>query len=292
MIRQSPAKVNLFLRVVGKREDGFHELCSLMAPIDLQDEVEILMGGEGIRVFCSHPGVPEDHTNLAHRAAVLFYSALAEKTGSSQSPRVAVTIDKKIPPGGGLGGGSSNGATVLMALNEVFSQPFSQKELMDMGLALGADCPFFMIGGPAIATGVGEKLVLYEDLPPLYLVVCDPGVPASTAEVFKNYDFKLTSGPRYNMNTGLNLLSKGQGVWGRENLQNDLEGSACELYPEIGSAKEEMGMLLQRKVYMSGSGSSLFALYPGAEEARQAYALLDKKWSGKNKEVYLSMVSQ
>lgn len=263
-----------------------------MAQVDLWDEMEFLFEGNGIRVSCDHPDVPGGEANLAYRAADLFFSAHEKKRGRLPLDGVSIQIKKQIPVGGGLGGGSSNAAMVLTVLNDHCSKVFSREELMGLGLQLGADVPFFIFGTPALATGVGETLKKYEDLPELYLVLCDPGVSASTSDVFKNMDFRLTSGRNYNMNTGLNALVEGQGGDSRERLHNDLEVSACSLYPEIGSAKEEMEFLLQRNVYMSGSGSSLFALFTGPEDARKAYGLLAKKWSRGAKKIYLTSLKR
>jgi 4-diphosphocytidyl-2-C-methyl-D-erythritol kinase len=290
------AKVNLFLYVTGTRDDGYHELNSLMAQIDLCDELEFGFEEQGIRVLCDHPQVPEGKENLAFRAAELFFLAYKKqkeaKKGKLPIKGVCIHIKKKIPVGGGLGGGSSNAATVLMTLNEQCSNPFSPGELMELGLQLGADVPFFIFGSPALATGVGETLETYSDLPELYLVLCDPGVFASTREVFKNIDFRLTSGQDYNMNTGLNALAGGSWTVRGEKLHNDLEGSACDLYPEIGSAKDEMAFLLQQDVYMSGSGSSLFALFAGPDTAKKAYGLLAEKWSRGTKNIFLASLKR
>jgi len=291
--KKSFAKVNLFLHVTGKREDGFHELYSLMAQINFWDEVDFFFDGEGIKVSCDHPHVPNGRSNLAYKAAELFFYAYKKKAykkkGETLSPAgVSIQIKKQIPPGGGLGGGSSNAATVLMTLNEYYSTFFSRDELMALGLCLGADVPFFIFGSPALATGVGEILEKYSNLPELYLVLCDPGVAASTADVFKNIDFRLTSRHNYNMNTGLNALLRGQGSDKRVRLHNDLEKSACTLYPGIASAKREMEFLLQKDVCMSGSGSVLFALFSGLETAEKAYGLLTKKWSKGPEKVFLT----
>jgi 4-diphosphocytidyl-2-C-methyl-D-erythritol kinase len=286
--KKSFAKVNLFLFVTGKRDDGYHTLYSLMAQIDLWDEVKFSFEGRGIRVSCDHPDVPDGEANLAYRAAALFFSVYEEQGGRFPVDGVSIRIKKLIPPGGGLGGGSSNAATVLMTLNEYCSGFFDQEALMALGLRLGADVPFFIFGTPALATGVGETLKKYTDLPELYLVLCDPGVSASTRDVFKNLDFRLTTKHNYYKNTGLNALLRGQGGDNGEKLHNDLEASACKLYPEIGSAKEEMEFLLQQDVYMSGSGSSLFALFSGPEAARNAYELLAKKWLQGPKKIFLT----
>lgn len=292
LTRVSFAKVNLFLYVTGKRNDGYHELYSLMAQINLWDEVELSFEGSGIRVACDHPDVPGGETNLAYRAAELFCNAYGEKKGALPLDGVFIQIKKQIPVGGGLGGGSSNAASVLMALNEYCSGIFSQDELMALGLRLGADVPFFIFGMPALATGVGETLEKYDDLPKFHLVLCDPGVSASTSDVFKNLKFRLTSRRNYNMNTRLNALVGGQGGDSREKLHNDLEVSACSLYPKIASVKEEMEFLLERNVYMSGSGSTLFALFTGPEDARKAYGLLAKKWSKGSKKIFLTSLKR
>lgn len=280
------AKINLFLYVTAKRENGYHDLHSLMTQIDLYDDIYFEFKGEEISIVCDHPDVPEDETNLAHGAAELFYSTLKEIDGGKKG--LSIEIVKRIPPGRGLGGGSSNAAAVLCTLNDVYGKPFSKKDLMRLGLRLGADVPFFIFGDPAIAKGVGEKLEKISDLRRCYLVICDPGVSASTARVFKNIDFRLTSKQKYNMNTGLNVPVQGQEFDVKARLHNDLEKSACRLYPEIKAAKQEMAVLLQRNVHMTGSGSSLFALFSTRGNAEKAYGRLSKKWGAGKKKVFLS----
>ena len=273
------AKVNLFLYVTSKREDGYHNLCSLMTRIDLCDEIYIDYKKKEISITCDHPDVPEDESNLAYKAAALFYRFFKKK-GGEEKKGLAIEIVKKIPPGGGLGGGSSNAATVLTALNNIYKMPFSKAELMQMGLRLGADVPFFIFKGPAIATGVGEKLEKVPNLRFYHLVLCDPGIAASTSKVYKNIDFRLTADQKYTMNTGLNMLLRGQEFDIKDLLHNDLEESACRLYPGIKETKEEMALLLQRSVYMTGSGSSLFALFSARKNARKGYDRLKEKWAG------------
>ncbi len=281
------AKINLFLYVTARRKDGYHDLCSLMTQIDLCDDLYMDFSGGEISVVCDHPGVPEDESNIAHKAATLFFSSMKEKGGAVKKG-VSIEIVKRIPPGGGLGGGSSNAAAVLTALNARYENPFSQQELMQMGLGLGADVPFFIFGMPAIARGVGERLERVESLRPFYLVLCDPGVAASTSLVYKNMDFRLTSNQNYTMNTGLNALLQGKGFDLRELLHNDLEESACRLYPEIKQTKEEMEFLLKQKVVMTGSGSSLFALFSTREAAAGGCDRLHEKWAKGNRRVFLS----
>lgn len=289
-VRFSPAKINLFLYVTGRRPDGYHELFSLMAPLTLADRLEIVRSGNGIRAVCSHPDVPEDNTNLACRAAALFRSAMIDRKGDCVFHDLTIHIDKKIPVCGGLGGGSSNAACVLLALNESSETPFSTDELMRLGLTLGADVPFFISGVPAFASGVGEKLVPCRQMPNLSVIIVNPGVPASTVNVFRKLEFGLTFTPSYTIKPSSNALPFREKLDGREILHNDLEGPACSLYPEIGTAKKEMALLLERNVYMSGSGSSLFALYSDHEVAERDYERLSQVRSENMKFIFLSRI--
>lgn len=284
---RSFAKINLFLYVTSKRKDGYHNLYTLMTPIDLYDELDLDYSYKRIKVCCDYKGVPEDDSNTAFRAAALFFSSVRKKKLDAEIG-VAINIKKQIPPGAGLGGGSSNAAVILRVLNKTFRYPFSTKELMAMGLAIGADVPFFIFGRPAIATGVGEKLEPVTHLKHYHLVICDPGIVSSTPDVYKNIEFQLTANQKYNMKTGLNVPLRGQEFDIQGRLHNDLEKSACDLHPEIRQTKEEMACLLQREVYMTGSGASLFALYSDQVSAQRGKNLLKKEWSQTPKKVFLS----
>lgn len=284
---ESFAKINLFLYVTSRREDGYHTLYSLMTQIDLYDDISIDFSKKDLSIVCDHPDVPEDDSNIVYKAVKLFYHSL-KLLDKRPSNGLLIKIIKRIPPGGGLGGGSSNAAAILTALNTYHQKPFSKSELMRMGLELGADVPFFIFGSPAIAGGVGEKLEAVPNLKPYYLVLCDPGVAASTAEVYKNLDFRLTPSQKYNMNTGLNIPLRGKEFDVRERLHNDLESSACRLYPEIRETKREMELLLKRKVYMTGSGSSLFALFSAHKNADKGLKKLLEEWVGSKRKVFLS----
>lgn len=283
---KSFAKINLFLYITSRRKNGFHNLYSLMTQIDLCDDIDIDFTKKEISITCDYPGVPEDESNLACRAAKLFYDSLPRKF-CREKKGLSIEIFKKIPPGRGLGGGSSNAAVVLTALNNHFKTPFSKVELMEMGLNLGADIPFFIFGSPAIARAVGEKLEKVTNLRPYHILLCDPGVLASTADVFKNIDFQLTSNHEYSINCGLDILLRAQEFDVRGHIHNDLESSAFRLYPEIRKTKEEMELLLDRKVYMSGSGSSLFSLFSARKNADRGCERLLKKWGRSSKKIFL-----
>lgn len=292
MIRRiiSPAKINLFLHVIGKRSDGFHELKTLITPIALFDKIELdVTGITGIKIQCDYPGVPEDSSNLAYRAAELFFDQYNSNIKRKLPIRgINIRIKKRIPPGRGLGGGSSNAAAILMALNQIHRNPFSKIELASMGLAIGADVPFFLTKGPAIVTGIGEKLEPMPNLKGAYLIVCDPGVKALTTNVFKNFQFGLTLEKNYTISD----ISKEEILRAnsskREEIRNDLENIAFKLYPEIGSAKKEIESLLKRKVLMSGSGSSLFILFSKPSSLREGVWLLRKKWEKGSRRIFIS----
>ena len=281
------AKINLSLYIESKRKDGYHNLYSLMTQIDLRDDLYIEFAQKELSISCDHPDVPEDESNLAYKAAVLFFHSLKTKAGEEKKG-IAIKIIKRIPLGGGLGGGSSNAAAVLMALNKYYKIPFSKADLMTMGVKLGADVPFFIFGHPAIARGVGERLEKVASLKSYHIVLCDPGVAASTAKVYKNIDYRLTSNQKDNIKIGLNVPLRGQNFDVRDLLHNDLEESACRLYPDIKNTKEEMALLLQRKVYMTGSGATLFALFSDRESAKKGFERLLKAWDNSKKRVFLS----
>ncbi|MCF8075549.1 MAG: 4-(cytidine 5'-diphospho)-2-C-methyl-D-erythritol kinase [Desulfotignum sp.] len=286
------AKINLFLHITGKRLDGYHDLFSLMTKIRLADTMTFTFHGTGVTVTCDHPMVPEDETNLAHRAATLFFRSCEKQKKNISVPGVSIDIQKHIPVGGGLGGGSSNAATVLSALNARCHDPFSRNVLMEMGQQLGADVPFFLYGKAALATGKGETLNRVPKPIPRHVVVCDPGIAVSTARVFQNHDLCLTFSKEYTIETASNILSAGQDVDIRPYLHNDLEAATFRVYPEVRVARDQIAQLLQRRVLMSGSGGSLFALFSGEKNARHGYDRLLAHWAVGKKRVFLTALQQ
>ncbi len=260
-----------------------------MTCIDLYDDLQFEFKPSGLTVLCSHPDVPEDESNLAHRSAVLFYdSFLKEKKRSGLSTGLTVTIKKRIPVGGGLGGGSSNAATVLKVLNRRHGNPFSPSELMALGLSLGADVPFFIHGGPALARGVGEKLLKTASLVPYRVLLLYPGTASSTSLVYKNLDLALTNGGKTNNNALLNLCRSSSALDIKDCLYNDLEPVACRINPDIESVKKEMALLLDQPVVMTGSGSSFFVLYSDDKSAEAAFKKVSKRWKGTGTRVFLT----
>jgi 4-diphosphocytidyl-2-C-methyl-D-erythritol kinase len=268
---KSPAKINLFLAVKGKRADGYHEIITLLCRIRLFDALSIRFGFKDHAVSCSAPNVPEDETNLAYRAAVVFFKNLP---GPKQHLHmgVRISIEKKIPVGAGLGGGSSNAASVLMGLNRFYGSVFSKNQLMQMGLSLGADVPFFIFKKPALAQGIGEKLSAFHRLPPYQILLVYPGKSVSTQEVYKNLNLGLTK-----CEQKLNcLLFKKEAFTGEKHLCNDLETVAESSCPEIGSIKKQLIFHGAEGAMMTGSGSAVFGLFVDFDKAGKAFDVLSK----------------
>ena len=187
----APAKINLFLQVIGRRSDGYHELVTLMCCVSLYDKIALTFGKRDIPVICAHPQVPQDQTNLAQVAAGLFFNNHTRHS-DVRDQGVQIAITKRIPVAAGLGGGSSDAAAVLVGLNRHYDNPFSRHELRAMGQKIGADVPFFIDRKPAIATGIGEKLKPYNHLKPLKVLLVYPGFGVSTAAVYEKLNLGLT----------------------------------------------------------------------------------------------------
>lgn len=262
------AKVNLSLRITGLRPDGYHELRSLVCPVDLCDllSVSLVPGAAGMRLRVSGPvpDVPEDESNLAWRAAALFFKSLG-RTAS-----VDIDLAKRIPAGAGLGGGSSDAGTLLRVLNDLFKHPFSLTELMAMGARLGADVPFFVYGKPALMEGIGEILTPIEGIIPRPLVILHPGVHLSTAAVYSGHTLALT---RPEKTHRFRILKEGPKdgpdlLW--QVLENDLEKPALALCPEIGEAKDELARQGACAALMTGSGSAVYGFFADDNKARRA----------------------
>lgn len=252
MIQFSPAKINIGLHILSKREDGYHDISTLFYPVPFHDLLEIktqMQKGKDFSMSSSGltiPGSPGQ--NLCYLAWDLFCRQHSKMA-------LRVHLHKRIPPGAGLGGGSSNGAMILTGLNSLSGNPFELHQLKNMALQLGSDCPFFIEGKPSLAGGRGELLSdFHVDLKGLFLVLLHPGIHVNTAWAYS----KCTPG---NKRPGLpQLLSEPVGQW-RNTVINDFEGPVFMKYPEIKNLKH----LLYRKgalyASMSGSGSTVFGLF-------------------------------
>ena len=249
------AKINLYLNVVGKREDGYHNLETVFHSIGLYDEVILRERSKiGIAVHCEHPNVPSDSRNLAYRAA----QSLSDVVGGFGG--LEIQIHKQIPVAAGLAGGSANAAAVLYGLNELFALGLSEDVLMKIGAQLGADVPFCLHGGAAFGTGIGDILTPLPALSDVPLILINPGIAISTADIFKNLDITLTKQKKESIIIQT-CGKKGDVVGVGKNLYNLLEVPVFSKYPELVTLKTQLSTQTGcYGVLMSGSGATMFAL--------------------------------
>ena len=258
----APAKLNLFLHVVGRRSDGYHLLQTVFRFLEYSDQITFEIREDGIvKLQTPLASVPEEK-DLCVRAAKL----LQQVTGSKQG--VDIYLEKKIPMGGGLGGGSSDAATTLLALNRLWSLHLNQKQLLDLGLQLGADVPVFVFGQNAFAEGVGEQLSALA-LPPAWYVVLVPSVQISTAEIFSSKELTRNTIP-----IKIPPFSIYQG-------HNDLEAVVCQNYPEVARCLQWLKQQENAtKASMSGSGSCVFAEFSTYSAAQAAFERIPADMTG------------
>ncbi len=264
---RAPAKINLNLRVLGRRRDGYHLLDTVMLPVSLYDEIEIqrIRSPEGkkkpnIEVSCAHPGVPSGEQNIVHRAARLILRH-ARKPQS-----IRIHIRKRIPVGAGLGGGSSDAAATLVGVNRLLKLGLSPRKLEKLALALGADVPFFIRARPARAQGIGERLTPLRGVPRFWLVIVYPGFPISTGWAFKKLPLTLTkSAVNTSIQRSLKRFDRLSDL-----LVNDLESVTLTRYPKIRALKERLLHDGAAGSLMSGSGSSVFGIFDSRRAALKA----------------------
>ena len=263
-----PAKLNLFLKVLSRRGDGYHEIFSLMQPVSLYDEVSLeVEEGSGITVSSDSSEIPPGPENLAYKAAEHFLEA----TGFRKS--VSIHIGKNIPVGAGLGGGSSDAASVLLGLNSVLGAALDEPALMGIGARIGSDVPFFILGCPAVARGRGEVLERVK-LPDLGYILINPGFQVSTRWAYNN--LTLTKGYEDNILTysedSFRDIDRIKGL-----LSNDLEEVVIAKYPELSSLKKTLVENGACGSLMSGSGPTVFGVFGSGEEAERAFGNLRDK---------------
>ncbi len=257
--KNSFCKVNLLLNILGKRPDGFHELETVMHPVQFCDQLVFSRAGQSIQLTCSDPTLPTDATNLVHRAAASFLQAAHLTEG------VRIHLEKRIPQAAGLGGGSGNAATTLLGLNELFDQPLGPAQLQALAAALGSDIPFFLQSKPALATGRGEKVRSFDPFPALrgaMFVLIHPGFGISTAWAYQNlarFPAALNGRPGRAQKLIELLQSSDLATAGKE-FYNSLEAPALEKYPLLVLFQEFLRAGGAAATLMSGSGSTTFAL--------------------------------
>ena len=257
---QAPAKINLFLHVLSKRPDGYHDLETWMQKIDLYDILELeLLSGDHIEFSSDDVSIPADETNLAVRAATAFFQVSKKRQGYG----LRIKLQKKIPVAAGLGGGSSDAGAVLRGLNELFDREFSEKQLIELARPLGADVPFFAVGYDAVfATGIGDVMYPIDSVNNCSFIVVNPAFFVSTAWAFQN--LTLTTPPK---NSKLSCFQKYKtGSFSLRDMHNDLEKVTCVKHPEIEYIKRSLLAVGASQVLMSGSGPTVFGVFPDTEK--------------------------
>lgn len=271
------AKINLTLRVGPRRPDGYHEVRTLMQSIALHDTVVVSERRGQFRLQCRTPGVPEDQTNLAWRAATLLWQALG-RTGEPKDAHIR--IDKTIPAQAGLGGGSGNAAAALVGLNTLWGGKLSRRQLVRLGAQLGSDVPFFLQGGTAVATGRGEELYPVDDVQRLGVVVIKPSFGVSTADAYRWLDDDREAGQADVQPDAEHTGREVDLGWpsGGISLVNDLAAPVTRRHPGI---QEMVDACLAEGAYgaqMSGSGSAVFGLFSEPAATRAIKRLRRPEW--------------
>jgi 4-diphosphocytidyl-2-C-methyl-D-erythritol kinase len=270
--KKSFCKVNLLLNILGKRPDGFHELETVMQPVSFCDELAFEHGGNEIKLSCSDKNLPTDSKNLVFRAAEQFLAAAKISDG------VKIHLEKKIPLAAGLGGGSGNAATTLLALNELFGQPLATEKLFEIAATLGSDVPFFLQDKPALATGRGEKIQPLENFPALRgnaFLLIHPGFGISTPWAYQNLSRfpKALNGEKGRAEKLISKLQADQWPAVADGFYNSLEAPALEKFPILQLFQEFLLTNGALAALMSGSGSTTFAI---VENRPLAESLVEK----------------
>ena len=256
------AKLNLTLDVLGKRADGYHDLKSVMQTISVRDDIEIDVGtGEPWRLLCDKEGIPTDDSNLAWKAAKVFFDAVKKDPGGLE-----IRIVKRIPSGAGLGGGSADAAAVLRALNRHYGHPFSIGALAELGAQVGSDVPFCTLCGTAMVEGRGEKLRKLPDMPDCVFVVCKPEFSISTPELYRKIDEREIAKRPDNRAMESAILAGDLGKVA-ENLCNVFDPIVTEEHLELNYIKSIFNSYGAAGYQMTGSGSAVFAIVQDFEFA-------------------------
>jgi len=270
--KNSPGKVNLLLNILGKRPDGFHELETVLQPVNLCDRLTFERRGAAVELSCSDAALPVDSRNLVYRAATGFLQTAKISDG------VRIHLEKKIPLAAGLGGGSGNAATTLLALNKLFGQPLSAAKLGELAASLGSDVPFFLQNKPVLATGRGEKIQPLDFFPALRdkaFLLIHPGFGIATAWAYENLARfpAALNGKKSRAQELISLLQTNDLKMAAKKFYNSLEAPALEKYPVLALFQEFLHAHGALAALMSGSGSTTFAI---AENQAAAESLAEK----------------
>jgi len=273
---ESYGKINLSLDVLYKRDDGYHELNTIMQQVDLKDRIILRNRDSGIKIECNKAEVPLDHNNLVYKA----WKKLSKRMGIDRG--IHIILDKEIPVAAGLAGGSSNAATVLKGLNILWDLNLSQEELRKIGMSLGADIPFCIMGGTAHARGIGEKLTKLKGFSNKMVLLADMGIPISTSSVYENLD--LNSRDRIDVDRLVKYIENDDLHNLARNMENMMEDTVIRKHPIIGRIKEYMIRCGALGSIMSGSGPTVFGLFDEKEKLYRCKEGLE----GKVKKVYIA----
>jgi 4-diphosphocytidyl-2-C-methyl-D-erythritol kinase len=262
----SPSKINLFLEVLGRRDDGYHEIRSIAVLTELCDTIVLQRRAGGISVTSPDPRVPIGPENLCQRAAELLLRHAGVHDG------VGIRIEKRIPVAGGMGGGSSNAAATLWGLNLLYDLGQAREGLMRLGAELGSDVPLFFCRSAAYVSGRGERVEELAAPSPRWLVIANPGIEIATASVYRRLRLPLTS-----ENAGIkirDLVASGQEEAALSRCFNRLEDVVLDAYPAVAALKQRLSSLGANPVLVSGSGPTVFGVMPGADRAKQVASSL------------------
>jgi 4-diphosphocytidyl-2-C-methyl-D-erythritol kinase len=257
------AKVNLSLEVIRRRQDGYHEIETILQSVDLFDRLDVELTGDGaVHIECDDPEIPTDESNLCHRAVL----AMRPFAGPGLGARIR--IEKRIPTGAGLGGGSANAAGVLLAVREGMGLAVGDRDLDRAAASIGSDVPFMLHGGTMLGRGRGEKLVPLEPVRRGWFLIVKPDVSISTAWAYANFRFGLTRHrARTNLKTVNAILARFPAV--TLSFRNDLENVVCPAYPLVSGVLSDLIHEGPSFASMTGSGSALFAVFESRERATE-----------------------
>jgi 4-diphosphocytidyl-2-C-methyl-D-erythritol kinase len=253
------AKINLTLKILGSRPDGFHDLESVMQSVSLYDQLSLEPAASGIKLTTSNPQLPTDDKNLAYRAAQSYLNYMKERGHSTGG--VNIMLEKNIPLAAGLAGGSADAAAVLLGLNNLLGNPLQNDELMEIGAGIGSDVPFCLIGGNCLVRGRGEKISKRENVIGGYYVLVVPAVEVSTRWAYEAWDKKKAD------------TAEEKEAW------NALEAVVMARYPLISEVKEKLTKLGCQAVRMSGSGSSVFGEIQDSNSGNRIVAEMKKQFN-------------
>lgn len=278
---QAFAKINLGLDVLGKREDGYHEVRMIMQTIRMYDQLDMRKSVEpGIHLTTNKKYIPVDENNLVWRAAKLMMDTCGIIEG------VSIHLHKVIPVAAGMAGGSSDAAATLVGMNRLFHCGLSKEKLMELGVQIGADVPYCVLRGTALAEGIGEKLTVLPPMPDCWILIGKPGISVSTKYVYTTLDLNTdTVHPDID---GMKKALEDGNLYGiTERMGNVLQDVTIPAYPEVERIKEQMKVLGAVNAMMSGSGPTVFGIFDNEEKAQKACQKLRE--SGSCQQVFLTV---